>query len=586
MTDILSYLLKVSAGLAIVGVPYYFLLRNDPNLRLKRFYLMMGLAASWIFPLLVFSKPEIMFNLTPTVFIDPLAADGEILSFGEAIGRKNAGDMTETGLTINWLRLFIWTYLSGMLFMLIKNLVIIIKWNLEWRNRHQNGVAFISTNQVFTLFSRIFIPESLRDERDLENVILHERAHVEQLHFIDLMLMELTLLLTWFNPFSWLISRMIKENHEHLADRQVLSAGISAARYRAQLMNHTLGVNVFRLGNQFNHSLTLNRFKMMKKPKKSPLGIAKLTFLVPVLLIAMALTTGMTPQKEEAVSGIVLDAESGEPMPGTSVVARGVSGHGFTAGTVVDRDGSFSITVPANSELVFSFVGYKTQVIRASMIGKEPIRMETTAATYDLEDVNTGGIKYRASDGVTINKGNSDKDPVIVLDGEVVLEIDNLDPEEIESISVIKDPEHELVKKYGAKDGLIVISTKDGTYVSRKEDTVVKKSGGDPGEEVFYVVEDMPMFPGGKVALKSYIYSNLVYPKEATRKKIEGEVIVQFKVPASGELTDIKVVKSTYEGFDKAAMDVFMSMPDWNPGKQRGKPVAVIVNIPVVFSLD
>ena len=45
-------------------------------------------------------------------------------------------------------------------------------------------------------------------------------------HFIDLMIVELTLLLTWFNPFSWLISRMIKENHEHLADRQVLSAGI------------------------------------------------------------------------------------------------------------------------------------------------------------------------------------------------------------------------------------------------------------------------------------------------------------------------------------------------------------------------
>ena len=112
------------------------------------------------------------------------------------------------------------------------------------------------------------------------------------------MLMELTLLLTWFNPFSWLISRMIKENHEHLADRQVLSAGINPARYRAQLMNHTLGVNVFRLGNQFNHSLTLKRFKMMKKPKKSPWGIIKIALLIPAVLVTLGLTTGMTPQQK------------------------------------------------------------------------------------------------------------------------------------------------------------------------------------------------------------------------------------------------------------------------------------------------
>ena len=111
--------------------------------------------------------------------------------------------------------------------------------------------------------------------------------------------MELTLLLTWFNPFSWLISRMIKENHEHLADRQVLSAGVNPARYRAQLLNHTLGVNVFRLGNQFNHSLTLKRFKMMKKPKNSRAGIIKMSMLVPALLIAMGLTTGMTPCRKK-----------------------------------------------------------------------------------------------------------------------------------------------------------------------------------------------------------------------------------------------------------------------------------------------
>ncbi len=57
MNDLYIYLLKVSAGLAIISVPYYFLLRNDPNLNLKRFYLLLGLLASWIFPLIIFQGP-------------------------------------------------------------------------------------------------------------------------------------------------------------------------------------------------------------------------------------------------------------------------------------------------------------------------------------------------------------------------------------------------------------------------------------------------------------------------------------------------------------------------------------------------
>ena len=202
-------------------------------------------------------------DLTPTVFIDldtPVA---------QAVTLETTG--ASPGFSINWLQVLVFIYLAGLSFMFLKNLFILSKWNLTWRRtRNDEGVAFTKNDQVFTLFTRIFVPGSLEDKDDLDNVLLHERAHIRQLHFIDLMLMKFTLLLTWFNPFSWLISRMIKENHEHLADRQVLSAGVSPARYRAQLLNHTLGVNVFRLGNQFNHSLTIKRFSMMKKPKKRP----------------------------------------------------------------------------------------------------------------------------------------------------------------------------------------------------------------------------------------------------------------------------------------------------------------------------
>jgi carbon monoxide dehydrogenase subunit G len=191
--------------------------------------------------------------------------------------------------------------------------------------------------------------------------------------------MELTLLLTWFNPFSWLISRMIKENHEHLADRQVLSTGINPARYRAQLLNHTLGVNVFRLGNQFNHSLTLKRFNMMKKPEKSLAGIIKIALLIPAVLITLGLTTGMTPQ-EKTIEGKIVVAETGEPTPGASIVIQGT-----TTGTVSDLNGEFKLIVEGNPEILVSFVGYASIRVKASEVGKKPLQLKPETYTMDLE---------------------------------------------------------------------------------------------------------------------------------------------------------------------------------------------------------
>ncbi|MCK4745784.1 MAG: hypothetical protein KAT15_02060, partial [Bacteroidales bacterium] len=140
MNDLCIYLIKVSAGLGIISLPYYFLFRNDPNLTVKRFYLLLGLAASWIFPLIAFRRPELFVNLTPTVFIDPGA--------GESIPVTLSGAESGAGITINWVRILIMVYLGGLTFMVLKNLVIILKWNITWqKTRTENGIAFTQSDQ-------------------------------------------------------------------------------------------------------------------------------------------------------------------------------------------------------------------------------------------------------------------------------------------------------------------------------------------------------------------------------------------------------------------------------------------------------
>jgi len=560
MNSLFIYLLKVSAGLGIVFLPYYFLFRNDPNLVLKRIYLLTGLLASWVFPFITFRKLPLVVDLTPTVFIDLDTP---------AIQPVMLQDVESTAsISINWLQVLLMVYLAGLAIMFLKNLYLILKWNLTWQRDHnEDGIAYTGSDQVFTLFTRIFIPGSLREQDDLENLLLHEKAHIRQFHYIDLMLMECTLLLTWFNPFSWLISRMIKENHEHLADREALSAGIDPARYRAQLMNHTLGVNVFRLGNQFNHSLTLKRFKMMKKPRKSLLGIIKITLLIPAVLIILGLTTGMTPQ-QKTVKGKVVLADTGEPVPGASIVIRN-----GTTGCVSDMDGNFMLNVDGNPELVISFVGYETLVVKASEAGKKPLELKVKTYDLDLESVPLE-VKKQVTGSISIQlKDDEEGAPVFVLDGEkVVGGIEDLDPGQIERIEVIKDPNDPLVKKYQAKDGIILITTKEGSQVP----------------EAFFVVDEMPTFKGGDPApeFRKYIAENLRYPESAAKNKISGRVIVQFMVNKNGDVVNPVVVRSADPALDKEALRVVSSSPRWEAGRQQGKPVNVLFTFPINFVLD
>lgn len=106
-------------------------------------------------------------------------------------------------------------------------------------------------------------------------------------------------------------------------------------------------------------------------------------------------------------------------------------------------------------------------------------------------------------------------------------------------------------------------------------------------EEVFFIVEDMPMFQGGgKEKFRGYIAQNLQYPPIAAENGISGRVFVQFAVNAKGEIVDVVVVRGVDPALDKEAKRVVQSSPKWTPGKQRGRPVKVQFTFPIVFVLQ
>jgi TonB family protein len=113
---------------------------------------------------------------------------------------------------------------------------------------------------------------------------------------------------------------------------------------------------------------------------------------------------------------------------------------------------------------------------------------------------------------------------------------------------------------------------------------VVKTS--TQGEEIFKVVEQMPEYPGGMEELMKFLQRNVKYPKEAQEQGKQGRVVVQFVVNKDGCITDAKIAKSVDPQLDAEALRVVNAMPNWTPGKQRGKEVRTYFTIPVTFRLN
>lgn len=104
-------------------------------------------------------------------------------------------------------------------------------------------------------------------------------------------------------------------------------------------------------------------------------------------------------------------------------------------------------------------------------------------------------------------------------------------------------------------------------------------------EEIFTIVEESAGPVGGMTSFYKYLVDNMRYPAQARRLGVEGKVALSFVVDKTGAISDVKVLKGIGSGCDEEAVRVMKNAPNWNPGKQRGKPVKQRCIIPLNFKL-
>ncbi|MEP4092801.1 TonB family protein [Reichenbachiella sp.] len=145
---------------------------------------------------------------------------------------------------------------------------------------------------------------------------------------------------------------------------------------------------------------------------------------------------------------------------------------------------------------------------------------------------------------------------------------------------IVEVPDEEILEE--VEVNMDVETTED---MAVEEVEFVMELPEEKAEEIFLLVEDKPEPKGGIKAFYKYVADNIRYPREATENRVEGRVYVQFVVNSQGKISDVEAVKGIGAGCDEEAARIVNEAPDWNPGKQRGKPVSVRMVLPITFKL-
>ena len=252
------YLLKVNVLLAVFYGFYRLLFTRDTFFVWRRVVLLLMAAAALTIPLADLSWW--------------VASHEQTANLAEVYQEVMLPTVTITGTEARfpWLRLFTLLYMGGVGVLLAR-----LAWQLTTIVRMTRS-AELAADKVFRLkdstcpfsfFRWIFVNPQAQSEEQLLEIMTHERAHVEQWHSLDIVLMELLAIACWPNPFAWLMRREVRLNLEYLADERVVEAGSERKAYQYHLLGLAYGKNVATVCNNFNVLPLKLRIRMMNKKR-------------------------------------------------------------------------------------------------------------------------------------------------------------------------------------------------------------------------------------------------------------------------------------------------------------------------------
>jgi len=268
MNTLFSFIFWVSVYFSLLGILYYFLIRPQDNPAFSRSFILGGLFVSLAAGAGFFSRTAgITANETMGLIILP-----EVVVYASEGLERSQVQINEYLFTRQGILYFSFAVSMLVFLRFAGSLVYLVaKWQIL-KGCKINGLFVIpmrGDHTPFSFFRLVFIPERLLGDSGIDQVLLHERAHVSKLHSLDLVFLELLSIFFWFHPVIWYLRREMKMQHEFEADRYVLDHEVDKASYQHLLINFSLRSYYLPITNPFNFSPLKKRVMMMNKQSKN-----------------------------------------------------------------------------------------------------------------------------------------------------------------------------------------------------------------------------------------------------------------------------------------------------------------------------
>ncbi|MBR3986598.1 MAG: hypothetical protein IKK04_05545 [Bacteroidales bacterium] len=316
----MRYLILASMGTILFFAAYWLLMRRETRFAMVRYYLVGTLLLSFLLPLvhLSLNNPLSYYNniaqqnqpstpeqdvtmvsqQTVEVATTPNHTTGtqiQVQSTIQQSSNKAAANSHTAYVYAFWIIYGMGCFVSILL--LVIRLLRLRKYLHGLPFKMENGcrVSLLEEGtSAFSFGNHIVVGTNGFSDKEVEELVGHERVHVRQHHSLDCLLCEVAKAVLWFNPFIWLYERELKRVHEFFADNVMLNS--EQGTDYAQLFYHQVSGKVYgQLTNSFDYGIIGKRIGMMAQHRSRH---GWLLPLVALPLIAVILLVGCTPESE------------------------------------------------------------------------------------------------------------------------------------------------------------------------------------------------------------------------------------------------------------------------------------------------
>jgi hypothetical protein len=298
----MPYILHAGIILSCCLIFYKILLQKETFYKLNRFVLFVCLLLSFSLPLLPVpqqfslrkSEALVLTNFAGPV-LNPTSANIQQLSPDQAIHLKVASNKDTLNLQqiITWLMWLYWFGVAafGLTFLIqLATILSRVYAHPVIKDGRFTIVEFPGDKAPCTFGNIIFINPEKYDWDTYNQILLHEKIHIENKHSLDILLAEIVLIFQWFNPFAWAYRKELENNLEFLTDDLMLTEGkVDRTSYQMNLLKVSAPHFPLSLTTNYNQSLLKKRVIMMTAKKSNVNTTWKYLFLLPVLVISVCL---------------------------------------------------------------------------------------------------------------------------------------------------------------------------------------------------------------------------------------------------------------------------------------------------------